>query len=93
MTLRKIHRILGLCFAPFFLLTACTGAVLLWRADGIYDHETKSTLLKLHNCEGLHAIGIHYVGIFLAAGLVLMVLSGWAIALQMHARKRKGTGA
>ena len=91
MTLRKIHRILGLCFAPFFLLTAATGALLLWRKDDLYSHETQSTLLKLHNCEGLHAIGIHYMGMILAAALILMVLTGWCIALQMRARKRKGT--
>ncbi len=90
MILRKVHRILGLCFAPFFLLTAATGAVLLWRADGVYDLETKTTLIKLHNWEGLHGIGIHYLGVILAAALVLMVLTGWCLALQMRARKRKG---
>lgn len=90
MILRKIHRILGLCFAPFFLLTAATGGLLLWRADNIYDHETQSTLIKFHNWEGLHAVGIHYLGMLLAAALILMVLTGWCIALQMRARKRKG---
>ena len=59
MNIRRCHRITGLVFSPFFLITAITGTVLLWRKDGIYDGETKGLLLGLHNWE----IGAKYVGV------------------------------
>ena len=88
-TLRKIHRILGVVFAPFLLITAVTGGILLWRRADIYDYQTTAALLKWHNWEGLHAIGIHYLGVVLAAGLVGVVLSGAALWVWIRIRTRR----
>ena len=53
MQLRTFHRLVGAIFAPFFILTAVTGIILLWRKDDLYSASTKGTLLGLHNWEGL----------------------------------------
>lgn len=55
-TLRKIHRIFAVAFAPFLLLTAVTGGILLFRNAGVYGYQTTDALLEWHNWEGLHAI-------------------------------------
>lgn len=72
MRLRKLHRIVGVTFAPFFLITSLTGIILLWRKDGLYDKEVKNLLISLHNWE----IGAKYIGIILAMGLLFMTVSG-----------------
>ena len=89
MTIRKLHRIVGVCFAPFFLITACTGAALLWRNAGIFSFDTKGTMLGLHNWEGLHGLGIHYLGVLLAAGLTFMAVTGTMLWAQMILRKKR----
>lgn len=85
MQLRKLHRIVGAVFAPFFLLTATTGLILLWRNAELYSLEVKGTLLGLHNWEGLAP----YIGVILAAGLLFMTTTGLAIMLGIYKRKRK----
>ncbi len=85
MFIRKFHRILGLCFAPFFLITAVTGALLLWRKAGIYDVRIVRNLLGWHNWEGLYS----YIGVALAAALTLMVLTGAGMWIQIISRKFK----
>lgn len=89
MTLRKFHRIVGLCFAPFFLVTATTGAVLLWRHSSESVGQATGTLLGFHNWEVLHRWGMHYCGVILAAGLATMAVTGIIIAVQMRRRMRK----
>jgi uncharacterized iron-regulated membrane protein len=84
MNLRQIHRIVGVLFAPFFILTAVAGMLLLWRNAGIYGEETKNLLLGIHNWE----IGAEYVGIILAMGLFSMAASGVIILIQTHKRRK-----
>ena len=83
MKLAKLHRILGLVFAPFFLLAAVTGATLLWRKAEVYGAETKDLMLGLHTWE----IATKYVGVILAAGLIFMTLTGLTMFFQ-STRKR-----
>lgn len=84
MNLRQIHRIVGLLFAPFFILTAVAGMLLLWRNAGIYGVETKEFLLGIHNWE----IGAEYIGTILSLGLLCMVVSGVIILIQTHRRRK-----
>ena len=83
MRLRKIHKIVGLIFAPFFILTSLTGIVLLWRKDDVYSGDTKELLIGLHNWE----IGAKYIGVILACGLLFMTITGVIMAIS-SARKR-----
>jgi len=84
MRIRKLHKTVGICFAPFFLITALTGIALLWRKAGVYGSETKGLLLGLHNWE----IAAKYVGLILALGLLFMTVTGLIIAIRT-ARKKK----
>lgn len=72
MKTRNVHRLIGLIFAPFFLITSITGIILLWRKAGIYEKDTKSFLIGLHNWE----IASQYIGVILAFGLLFMTISG-----------------
>ena len=85
MQLRKLHRFVGVLFAPFFILTGVTGIMLLWRKTGLYGPELKNTLLGLHNWEGLAP----YIGVILAAGLLIMTCTGLAILVGSRGRKHK----
>ena len=49
--IRKLHSVVGLACAPFFLITSYTGIVLLWRKDEVYGSDTKGVLIGLHNWE------------------------------------------
>lgn len=84
MILRKLHRLTGVLFAGFFLLTACTGIALLFRKNDIYGKETKELLIGLHNWE----IVVNYIGIFLSLALIFMSVTGLMIAYR--SRRRKG---
>jgi len=84
MKLRKFHKTVGLFFAPFFLLTSLTGILLLWRKDDVYGKEVKDLLIGLHNWE----IGMKYIGVILALGLILVTITGLMLALESY-RKQK----
>ena len=86
MIIRKIHRTIGIIWAPFFLLTASTGILLLFRNIGLYSIETLKILIGLHNWE----IVANYVGIILAIGLISMAISGILLFLQIQMRKWQG---
>jgi hypothetical protein len=83
MWLRRIHRLVGLVFAPFFLITAVTGGILLWRR--YYGPDIKHDLLGWHNWEGLG----DYLGVLLAGALAVMAVTGVALWAQMALRKRR----
>ena len=85
MQLRKLHRTMGLVFAPFFLLTASTGMILLWRNAELYGPKVMHSLLGLHNWEGLAP----YIGMVLASGLLFMACTGLAIMAATYRRKHK----
>ena len=79
MMLRKLHRTVGMIFGPFFLLTALTGVLLLFRKDDLYSSETKSFFIGLHNWE----IAAKYIGVVLAVGLITMAITGFCIAVKI----------
>ena len=85
MQIRRLHRIVGAVFALFFILTASTGIVLLWRKSDWYGSEVKSTLLGLHNWEGLAP----YVGVVLAGGLLFMSFTGLVILVGIYKKRGK----
>jgi uncharacterized iron-regulated membrane protein len=72
MKLRKLHRIVAIILAPFLLLLALTGSSLFFRKSGLYEKEIKEFLVSLHTWE----IIAPYVGLFLGAGLLFLVVSG-----------------
>ena len=78
MKLRKIHKIVGLVFAPFFALTALTAIPLFWRKENLYSDDTKDLLLGLHNWE----IASKYIGTILALALLFMTVTGVTIAIK-----------
>nr|VFK46701.1 MAG: hypothetical protein BECKTC1821E_GA0114239_106811 [Candidatus Kentron sp. TC] len=77
MNMRKVHRAVGLVFSPFFLLTAVTGIILLWRKAEVYGSDVKGILIGLHNWE----IAAKYIGVILAAGLIYMAITGLLMIL------------
>ena len=81
--IRKLHRSVGLMFAPFFLITALTGMALLWRKAGVYGPDIKNFLIGIHNWE----IAARYIGVILAAGLIFMVVTGSLIFIKLIRRK------
>ncbi|MGR3221275.1 MAG: hypothetical protein ACUZ8H_15880 [Candidatus Anammoxibacter sp.] len=83
MQLRKIHRIIGIIYAPFFLITAITGMILLLRKVGLYGKGTKDFLLGMHNWEAVSS----YVGVTLAIGLIWMSITGIIIFIKHCKRK------
>ncbi|MGR3176621.1 MAG: hypothetical protein ACUZ8E_01025 [Candidatus Anammoxibacter sp.] len=83
MQLRKVHRIIGIIYAPFFLITAITGIILLWRKAGFYEKGTKGVLLGIHNWERVSS----YIGVILATGLIWMSITGIIIFIK-HCKKR-----
>ena len=83
MNIRKLHRSVGLMFAPFFLITALTGMALLWRKAGVYGPDIKSFLIGIHNWE----IAARYIGVILATGLIFMVVTGSLIFIKLIRRK------
>lgn len=90
MTLRKVHRTVGILFAPFFYLTAFTGIALLFRKSDWYGKEAKETMIGLHNWEILNGEARLYLGVVLAAGLICMTCTGLALAVGILRRKRAG---
>jgi uncharacterized iron-regulated membrane protein len=84
MFLRRMHRTVGIIFAPFFLLTAVAGMLLLLRKTGLYSLEVHKVLLGLHNWEIISA----YAGIVLASALAFMAITGSMIFLKR--RRRRG---
>ena len=80
MRLRKVHRIIGICFSPFFIITAITAICLLWRKAGLYEKETKDFFIGLHNWE----IATSYVGVILAIGLLFISITGIIMAIRVR---------
>ena len=87
MKLRAIHRVLGLVTAPFMIVTALCGLVLLYRKTGLYERngEFRETVQNLHNYELLTP----YVGTVAAVLMTALAITGVAVFCQMRLRKRK----
>jgi len=85
MLLRKMHRAVGVLSAPFLLLTAVAGALLLLRRTGLYGFGARDVILGLHNWE----IIAGYIGVVLALALAFMAVTGFLIFLKMKLRRKK----
>ena len=75
-------------FAPFFVITAVTGILLLWRKTGYLGDKIKP-VLGIHNWE----IVANYVGVILAGGLLVMTLTGVVLAVQMAKLRSRAKSA
>lgn len=87
MTIRKLHRTVALIFAPFFVITATTGAIMLLRMNGLYSGQTMNVLIGLHNWE----LVANHIGIILASGLLFVTVTGVMIwgQIRLHRRRSK----
>lgn len=72
MKLRKLHRKVAIFLSPFFLLSAVTGAFLLFRKAGVYGKEVKHFLVSIHTWE----IVMPYIGFIMVFGLLFVTISG-----------------
>lgn len=75
MTTLRLHRIVGLIFAPLLVFAGITAIPLFWRKDGLYSESVKEFLVSLHTWE----IGAKYIGIVLALALLTISISGLAL--------------
>jgi uncharacterized iron-regulated membrane protein len=72
MKIRKFHRTCAIIFSPFFLFSAISGSILLFRKAGIYSKEIKELFVGLHTWEAVAP----YIGLILACGLLAVTISG-----------------
>lgn len=83
--IRKIHRTVGIFLAPFLMITALGGAILLFRRIGWLDFETAATIRSIHNWEVVY----NYVGLVVALGLLGMAISGSVIFFMIRKATHK----
>lgn len=81
MKIRKMHRTAAVIFAPFFLLSASSGCILLFRKTGLYSKEIKSFFVGLHTWEIL----MPYIGGVVGIGLLAMTISGIILYFKRNA--------
>jgi uncharacterized iron-regulated membrane protein len=86
MTLRSVHRVIGLATAPLMIITAVAGLILLYRKTGIYERggEFRSAMQRLHNYE----LFAPYVGTVASVLMVAVAVTGVALYWQIRARRR-----
>ena len=81
MKIRKLHRLSAIIFAPFFILFALSGSVLLFRKAEVYSKDTKSLFVSIHTWEAIAP----YIGIIGALGLLTVVVTGVIIFFKRNA--------
>ncbi|WP_339137488.1 MAG: hypothetical protein WGN25_05430 [Candidatus Electrothrix sp. GW3-4] len=81
MKIRKLHRITAISFAPFFILIAASGCILLFRKAGLYPKAVKELVVSLHTWE----IIVPYIGGIVGLGLLTVVLTGIIIFFKRNA--------
>lgn len=71
---RKWHRITALASAPFTLISAVCGGLLLFRKTGLYERRGpfRETIQRLHSFE----IILPYVGVIAVALMILATVTG-----------------
>ncbi|MFZ2957171.1 MAG: hypothetical protein WA705_09795 [Candidatus Ozemobacteraceae bacterium] len=74
--IRTFHKTIGLVFAPFYLTTALSGSILLFRKTGWISPDVKKKLVGVHNWEILK----NYLGLILGAALTLSVFTGFVLS-------------
>ena len=73
MFIRKLHRVIGAIVGPFLLVTAIAGLLTL---AGYFN----PTVFRLHNWR---IVG-RWLGIAVASGLALQVITGFVLLVQMR---------
>ncbi len=83
--LRKWHGLFGLVSAPFTLITAVCGGLLLLRTSGLYERRGafRDAIQGLHSFEIL----LPYVGLVAVALMIGTVLTGVGLKCQMRRKK------
>ena len=81
MKIRKLHRISAITFAPFFILFALSGSVLLFRKAGVYSKDIKSLFVSIHTWEAVAP----YIGIIGGLGLLTVTVTGIIIFFKRNA--------
>lgn len=73
-TVRRVHRLLAIIAAPFILISATGGGILLLRVAQIYDRrgDFRGTVQRIHNYE----IIARYIGLIAVAFMLAAAISG-----------------
>jgi uncharacterized iron-regulated membrane protein len=81
---RKWHKITSLLSAPFTLISAVCGGLLLFRKTGLYERRGpfRETIQRLHSYEIL----LPYVGIIAVLLMILATTTGLILYLQGRRR-------
>lgn len=81
---RKWHGWIGLVSAPFMLVTAACGGLLLLRKSGLYERRGafRDAIQALHSYEIL----LPYVGLVAVVLMIATAVTGVVVVLQMHRR-------
>jgi uncharacterized iron-regulated membrane protein len=82
---RQWHGLIGLLSAPFVLITAICGGLLLLRKIGLYERQGpfRNMIQRLHSYELL----LPYVGLIAAVLMILAAATGLALYSQVHRRR------
>ncbi len=82
---RQWHGLIGLLSAPFILITAACGGLLLLRKIGVYERQGpfRNAIQRLHSYEIL----LPYVGLIAAVLMILAAVTGLVLYYQMHRRR------
>lgn len=83
-SLRQWHGLIGLVSAPFTLVTALCGGLLLLRKSGLYERRGpfRDAIQQLHSYEIL----VPYVGLIAVALMTLTAVTGVALYCRTHHR-------
>jgi uncharacterized iron-regulated membrane protein len=82
---RRWHGLIGLASAPFTLITAVCGGLLLIRKIGLYERRGafRDTIQQLHSYEIL----LPYVGLVTVMLMILTAVTGVVLYCQTHRRR------
>ena len=82
---RQWHGLIGLLSAPFVLVTAVCGGLLLLRKTGLYERRGpfRDTIQQLHSYEIL----LPYVGLVAVVLMILAAVTGIVLCCQTHRRR------
>ena len=82
---RQWHGLIGLVSAPFMLVTAVCGGLLLLRKSGLYERQGpfRNAIQRLHSYEIL----LPYVGLVAAVLMILTAVTGVVLYYRTHRRR------
>jgi len=83
--IRTIHRWVGFTFAIFFIITAITGFILVFRKD--IPENIEDTIYNIHTYEVLGVF--KYFALFVALALLGLSISGIILFINIYWKKLK----